>query len=98
MMVTKNRLFGWTISAVLAVGAAVGIRSIADGQKTSGSLSGGEQWLAAMNTDKDATVDKQEFTAYMDAQFDKVDVDHDGTLDAKELEQLRKNLWTVTKK
>jgi hypothetical protein len=37
-------------------------------------------------------VSKEELNAYIDAQFAKADVDHDGTLDARELEQLRKNL------
>jgi EF hand len=97
-MVAKNRMFAWTVSAVLAVGTIIGIRDAAVGQKTTASLSGGKQWLAAMDTDHDGTVDKQEFTAYMDAQFDKADVDHDGTLDAQELEQLRKNLAVATKK
>jgi len=50
-----------------------------------------------MDTDNDGTVSKQEFNTYMDAQFDKADTDHDGTLDAKELEQLRKNLAIATK-
>jgi Ca2+-binding EF-hand superfamily protein len=33
----------------------------------------------------------------MEAQFDKADVDHDGSLDRKELEQLRKNLGIAAK-
>jgi EF hand len=33
----------------------------------------------------------------MDAQFDKADTDHDGTLDANELGQLRKNLALASK-
>jgi len=43
------------------------------------------------------TVSKEEFDTYMDAQFAKADFDHDGTLDAKELQQLRKNLAIATK-
>jgi hypothetical protein len=50
-----------------------------------------------MDTEHDGSVSKQEFTAYMEAQFDKADADHDGTLDGKELEQLRKNLAIATK-
>jgi hypothetical protein len=57
----------------------------AHGQK---AASGGKQWLAAMDTDHDGAVSKEEFNAYMDAQFAKAD--HDGTLDAQGLEQLRK--------
>ena len=69
----------------------------ASGQKTSGNQAPGKQWLAAMDTDHDGTVSKQEFMAYMQDQFDKADTDHDGTLNASELEQLRKNLAIATK-
>jgi hypothetical protein len=61
------------------------------------SMSGAKQWLAAMDTDHDGTVSKQEFTAYMEAQFDKADADHEGTLDEKELGQLRTNLELAKK-
>lgn len=91
-----NRMFAWTIGAVLVVGTIVGVTNVS-GQKTAGNVSAGKQWLAVMDTDHDGTVSKHEFTAYMEAQFDKADADHDGTLDAKELEQLRKNLAVATK-
>lgn len=89
-------MFAWTVRAVLLVGTIVGVMTAA-GQKTAGDPSGGKQWLAAMDTDHDGTVTKKEFTAYMEAQFDRVDADHDGTLDANELGQLRKNLAIATK-
>jgi hypothetical protein len=38
-----------------------------------------------MDTDKDGTMSKDELNRYMDRQFDKAAVDHDGTLDANEL-------------
>jgi Ca2+-binding EF-hand superfamily protein len=85
-----NRIFAWMIAAVLTMAMIAGIRT-ASGQKAP-SDAGGKQWLAAMDKDNDGTVSKKEFLAYMEAQFDKVDADHDGTLDANELGQLRKNL------
>ena len=93
----NTRMFAWTIGVILAIGTVAGIATTAGGQKTGSGMSGGKQWLALMDTDHDGTVSKQEFTTYMDAQFDKADVDHDGTLDAQELEQLRKNLAIATK-
>lgn len=91
-----NWMFTSAIGKALLVGTIVGVTS-ASGQKTADNLAGGKQWLAAMDTDHDGSVSKQEFTTYMEMQFDKADPDHDGTLDAKELEQLRKNLAVATK-
>jgi hypothetical protein len=94
-MVRNNLKIMAAIGGVLLIGTIVGIAT-ASGQKAAGSSSGGKQWLAVMDTDHDGTVSKQEFTAYMNAQFDKADADHDGTLDAKELQTLRKNLAIAT--
>ena len=91
-----NWMFAWTIGAVLLVGTIVAVMTAA-GQKTAGNLSGAKQWLAVMDTDHDGSVSKQEFMDYMKAQFDKADADHDGTLDGKELEQLRRNLAIAAK-
>jgi hypothetical protein len=90
-----NRLFALAIGAILLIGTIAGITS-ASAQKTSNS-STAKLWLTAMDKDNDGTVSKEEFTAYMQAQFDKADTDHDGTLDRTELEQLRKNLGIATK-
>jgi len=92
----KNRILGWSIGLVLAVGTMAGITAAGNGQSAA-SLAGAKQWLTAMDPDSDGTVDKNEFNAYMDAQFAKADTDHDGTLDAKELAQLRKNLVLASK-
>jgi hypothetical protein len=90
-----NRLFALAIGAILLIGTIAGMTS-ASAQKTSNS-STAKLWLTAMDKDNDGTVSKEEFTAYMQAQFDKADVDHDGTLDKNELEQLRKNLGIAAK-
>jgi hypothetical protein len=87
----KNRMFAWTIGVILLIGAIAGITT-ASGQKTAVTPSGAKLWLTAMDKDHDGTVSKEEFTEYMQAQFDKADADHDGTLDRNEMEQLRKNL------
>jgi hypothetical protein len=95
-IVKTNWMIAWAVGAVLLVGTIAGVATAA-GQKTAVGASGGKLWLAAMDVDQDGTVSKQEFTTYMQAQFDKADADHDGTLDANELEQLRKNLAMATK-
>jgi Ca2+-binding EF-hand superfamily protein len=94
--VKPHRVFVWTIGAALLLAAILGMTT-ASGQNHSGDTSGAKQWLAVMDTDHDGTVSKQEFLAYMGAQFDKADTDHDGTLSESELRQLRKNLMIAAK-
>jgi hypothetical protein len=89
--VKTNRRFAWTIGAGLLLGTILGIPT-ASSQNASGDLSGARQWMAVMDTDHDGTASRKEFMTYMGGQFDKANPDHDGTLDLRELEQLRKNL------
>jgi Ca2+-binding EF-hand superfamily protein len=77
--------------------AASSGKTAPSGQKDASNSSGPKLWLSTMDTDSDGTVSKEEFTVYMDAQFEKADSDHDGTLDQKELAQLQKSLRAVTK-
>jgi hypothetical protein len=90
--VKNNQAFAWTAVAVLVVGMIAGVAGVANGQQAATGSAAGKRWLGLMDTDNDATVSKQEFLNYMSAQFDGADVDHDGTLDAAELTQLRKAL------
>jgi Ca2+-binding EF-hand superfamily protein len=46
-----------------------------------------KQLLALMDTDKNGKISKQEFMKFMDAEFDRLDKDKSGELDAKELTQ-----------
>jgi Ca2+-binding EF-hand superfamily protein len=45
--------------------------------------------LSRMDRDRDGEVSKQEFLDYMSAEFDRVDTNKDGKLDADELKQMR---------
>ncbi len=92
-----KRIFQLTVGVAFGISAIVCVGTIARSQKATSVPTTGKQWLAVMDTDHDGSVSKKEFNAYMDAQFEKADVDHDGTLDATELEQLRKNLAITTK-
>jgi Ca2+-binding EF-hand superfamily protein len=52
--------------------------------------------LAMVDTDKDGTIDVNEATTAAGAAFDKLDVDHDCTLDAKELKgRISKKDWAT---
>ena len=73
---------------------------VSDGQKTAGipaappptpdqNLGSAEDYtkklLLMMDTDKNGMVSKKEFMTFMSAEFDRLDVNHDGQLDVKEL-------------
>jgi Ca2+-binding EF-hand superfamily protein len=73
-----------TTAAALAFATTVSLAPTARAQSASA-----KEWLQLMDTDSDGTVTKTEYLAYMDKQFDKLDTDHDGTLDVKELKALR---------
>ncbi len=44
--------------------------------------------LRLMDTDSSGKVSRAEFMAFMNAEFDRLDIDHDGELDVHELEQI----------
>jgi hypothetical protein len=44
-----------------------------------------KQLLTLMDTDKNGKISKQEFMSFMEAEFDRLDVDKSGELDVKEL-------------
>lgn len=64
-----------------------------DGAKKEKKLAEGEaeakRMLLLMDTDKNGKVSKQEFMRFMEAEFDRLDVNKDGELDVKELTRSR---------
>jgi len=48
-----------------------------------------KQLLLAMDTDKSGKVSKEEWMKFMEAEFDRLDTDHKGQLDIKELTESR---------
>jgi hypothetical protein len=91
----------WSGPAATANPAA---SSASDGQKTAGipaeppptrdeNLGAGEDYtkklLLLMDTDKNGRVSKKEFMTFMSAEFNRLDVNHDGELDVKELAAIR---------
>jgi Ca2+-binding EF-hand superfamily protein len=48
-----------------------------------------KQLLLAMDTNKSGKVSKEEWMNFMEAEFDRLDTDHKGQLDVKELTQSR---------
>jgi hypothetical protein len=45
------------------------------------------QLLKLMDTDKNGKISHAEYSAFMEAEFQRLDLDHDGQLDLKELEK-----------
>lgn len=44
-----------------------------------------KKMLRLMDTDKSGKISKKEFMAFMEAEFERLDINHDGELDVKEL-------------
>jgi Ca2+-binding EF-hand superfamily protein len=88
---------GGLIAAGLAVSRAQDSDSHVDSRKEE-RLSEGErvakQLLLLMDKDKNGKVSKQEFMGFMEAEFARLDVNHDGELDVKELTQSRMQVRT----
>ncbi|WP_263349901.1 EF-hand domain-containing protein [Acidicapsa acidisoli] len=101
-MLTRTQTLGLAaaLAAVFAVGALVktaGAAAQAGSQSApaftpqSQPVAAGEfeakRLLVLIDADKSGTVSKKEFMDFMSAEFDRLDVNHDGVLDVKELEQ-----------
>jgi hypothetical protein len=74
------------ISALLAGGAALAQDKPQSLQKAEPEV---KRLLQLMDKDKNGKVSRDEFMAFMSAEFDRLDVNHDGQLDVKELAGLR---------
>ena len=66
-------------------GVMLAYADLAEADKSGGVKSaGGGYGLSVMDTNKDAKVTKKEFIKYNEAIFDKVDTNHDGSVDKAE--------------
>ena len=85
----------WAVIAVAAVLAAGAMVKTAGAQKTTPkpqdrlAIIEGQfkQFLLSMDTDGRGKISKQEFMKFMEAEFDRLDKDKTGELDAKEIAQ-----------
>lgn len=85
------------IAAGMAVSTAQETNPHLDSRKEE-KLTEGErvakQLLLLMDKDKNGKVSKEEFMGFMEAEFTRLDVNHDGELDVKELTQSRMQVRT----
>jgi Ca2+-binding EF-hand superfamily protein len=91
MLVRKN-----IVRALFALLIASGVmvaQTTASVPKSQNKLALGEtqikQLLLLMDTNKDGQISKQEYMKFMEAEFDRLDKNHNGELDVKELTRSR---------
>jgi len=83
------------VPILATVGATLGnaLAQKAQVPKVENKLALGEdevkQLLLLMDTDKNGKISKQEYMKFMEEEFDRLDKDHNGELDVKELTQSR---------
>jgi Ca2+-binding EF-hand superfamily protein len=58
-------------------------------RKLAAASEAAKELLLAMDTNKSGKVSKEEWMKFMEAEFDRLDADHKGQLDVKELTQSR---------
>src|SRR5580658_4237950 len=78
------------LAVLFAAGAMLGTATAQKAtQKPASKLALGEdqvkQLLLLMDTDKNGKISKQEYMTFMEAEFDRLDTEKNGQLDAKEL-------------
>jgi Ca2+-binding EF-hand superfamily protein len=78
-LVTISLVAGAASTAAFAVSS----RAVAQGEKET------RQLLRLMDVDQNGRVSKQEFMQFMEAEFDRLDVDRSGELTVKELSHFR---------
>jgi hypothetical protein len=78
------------MSALAAAGGVARAEGAPQGAKNvDAGDAAARQLLALMDTDKNGKVSRAEFMAFMAAEFDRLDANHDGELDVKELTQIQ---------
>jgi Ca2+-binding EF-hand superfamily protein len=84
------------IAVIMLLAAVFAVANLAQGQKQPASMkqadkttlaeSNAKEMLLLMDTDKNGKISKDEWMKFMSAEFDRLDKDHSGQLDPKELE------------
>jgi Ca2+-binding EF-hand superfamily protein len=101
----KHKNLIWIVVVFAQLLATGALLRTADAQKVSpkapGRLALGEaevrQLLPLMDTDKNGRISKQEYMAFMEAEFERLDADKSGQLDTKELTQSSLRVSSFTK-
>ena len=107
MSVRRKIVLVIVIAALLAVGEMVGTAAAQKGNPTpppsekmravSAREAAAKQLLLLMDRNKDGKVSKQEWMSFMEEEFDRMDTDKDGYVDAKDLEKSQLRLDPLPK-
>jgi Ca2+-binding EF-hand superfamily protein len=92
MLKRTNAVYAMVVIAlVIAVGALLATAAAQAADKPKDKLALGEeevkQLILLMDADKNGKLSKEEYMRFMAAEFDRLDIDHSGELDVKELTQ-----------
>ena len=80
-----NRKMLLVAATVLGLAGAAGLYAHVDPEMA--ALKPTLELLRLMDTDRNGKVSKAEYMSFMEAEFNRLDVNHDGELDVKELSQ-----------
>jgi Ca2+-binding EF-hand superfamily protein len=89
---TGLRMIGAVLVAAACLATAAqdtGVQSAKREKSIAAGEAEAKQMLVLMDSDRNGKVSRQEFMAFMQAEFDRLDVNKDGELDVKELTQAR---------
>jgi hypothetical protein len=88
-----RRKFVFSMAGLFAAPAVIVAQDASSSAKQQHNVARGEKeakkLLLLMDKDQNGKVSKQEFMAFMEAEFERLDIDKNGELDVQELTQLR---------
>ena len=87
-------LFAFIVSSTVAAQDSSQTADVQKEKKLAKGQKEAKKMLLLMDKDLNGKVSKQEFMAFMEAEFERLDVNHDGQLDVKELTESRVQIRT----
>ncbi|HME35761.1 MAG TPA: hypothetical protein VKF84_11025 [Candidatus Sulfotelmatobacter sp.] len=84
-----NRIEAQTEKSTGAVAPTTAAEKTAREQKLAAATEAAKQLMLAMDTNKNGKISKEEWMKFMSDEFDRLDTNHNGELDPKELLQSR---------
>ena len=86
----NRRHFTQTMALAVTAGMLPASAGATDSDHLDAGLPATKQLLLLMDVDKSGKVSRQEFMSFMTAEFDRLDINHDGELDLQELSAMQR--------